>query len=171
MVQIAYSHVYDLRKEMTMKLDTVDRKILEVLQEDGRMANKEIAYRVGLVPSATSERLKKLRERGIIKSFEARLDSAKVGRALLAFVFVRTNEKAGHWHTAERLTEIPDVLEVYNVAGEDCYLIKVRTKDTHSLSKLLREKIGVIDEVISTRTTIVMETYKESCRIPLDNSD
>lgn len=149
-------------------LDAVDRQILMLLQEDGRMPNKEIAERIGMVPSATSERLRKLKERGIIKQFEARLDAEKVGRPLVAFIFVRTNEKAGGWNAGDQLAKIPQVQEVFNVAGEDCYLIKIRTRDTHTLNELLRTRIGGIDAVQSTRTTIVMQSYKETCAIPLE---
>jgi Lrp/AsnC family leucine-responsive transcriptional regulator len=149
-------------------IDQVDKQILELLQEDARMPNKEIAYRVGLVPSATSERLKRLRERGFIKSFETRLDPAKVGCKLLAFVFVRTNELGGGWSTGGELAQIPEIQEVYNIAGEDCYLIKIRANDTGALTEIIRDKVGAIKSIVSTRTTIVMETYKETCRVPID---
>lgn len=148
-------------------LDSLDVKILTVLQEDGRMPNKEISNRVGLVPSATSERLKKLKEFGYIKSFETRLNTDKIGYGLVAFVFVRTNEMASGFKTGVELAKIPEVQEVFNVAGEDCYLIKIRTKNTQSLGKILREKVGTIESVIHTRSTIVMEAYKETCQIPL----
>jgi Lrp/AsnC family leucine-responsive transcriptional regulator len=152
-------------------LDHLDRKILALLQEDGRMANKEVAARVGLVPSATSERLRKLRDRGYIQSIEARLDPRKVDFGMLAFVFVRTNELVGGMKTGSVLATIPEVQEVYNVAGEDCYLIKVRTRDTQSLSHLLRDKVGKIESVTSTRTTIVLEAYKETCALPVAESN
>jgi Lrp/AsnC family leucine-responsive transcriptional regulator len=148
-------------------LDHLDRKILSLLQLDGRMANKEIAANVGLVPSATSERLKKLRERGYIRSIEARLEPARVDFGMLAFVFVRTDEPTSGSETGHVLAKIPEVQEVFNVAGEDCYLIKVRTRDAKSLSHLLREKVGRIKSVMSTRTTIVLESYKETCALPI----
>ncbi len=149
-------------------LDELDKKILTVLQEDGRMPNKEISNRVGLVPSATSERLRKLKENGYIKSFETRLNTDKIGYGLVAFVFVRTNEMASGFKTGVELAKIPEVQEVFNVAGEDCYLIKIRTRNTHSLGQILREKVGTIESVIHTRSTIVMESYKETCAIPLN---
>lgn len=148
-------------------LDQLDRRILSLLQGDGRMANKEVAANVGLVPSATSERLKKLRERGYIKSIEARLDPARVDFGLLAFVFVRTNEPTSGSETGHVLARIPEVQEVFNIAGEDCYLIKIRTRDAKSLSQLLRDKVGRIPSVVSTRTTIVLESYKETCALPI----
>ena len=153
-----------------MNIDDKDRHILDIIQEDGRIPNKEIAAQVGLTPSATSERLKKLRESGLIRAIEARLDDKMVDRSLLAFVMVRTSEMASSDCIGNELAKIPEVQEVFNVAGEDCYLLKVRTKNTLSLSRLLREQIGAIEQVTSTRTTIVMESFKETSRIPLNGS-
>ena len=112
--------------------------------------------------------IKALKERGFIKSFETRLDTEKIGYGLVAFVFVKTNELAHGSHIGQELAKVPEVQEVFNVAGEDCYLVKIRTKNTSSLGRILREKIGVIPEVLSTRSTIVMESYKETCSIPID---
>ncbi len=148
-------------------VDKTDLQILLALQEDGRMSNKEIAARVELAPSATSERLKKLKERGVIQKIEARLDTVALDYGLVAFVHVRTDELPGVGDAGSDLAKIPEAQEVFNVAGEDCYLVKVRTKDTESLSVVLRDKIGSIESVTSTRTTIVMQSFKETCAIPL----
>lgn len=148
-------------------LDKVDRKILALLQQDGRMANKELAGHVGLVPSATSERLKRLRERGYIHSIEARLNPDLIDFGLLAFVYVRTSEASVGSEVGKLLADIAEVQEVFNIAGEDGYLIKVRTRDAKSLSTLLRDKVGNILHVVSTRTTIVLESYKETCALPI----
>ena len=148
-------------------IDVLDQEILKILQEDGRMSNKELAYKVGLAQSATSERLRKLRERGWIEKFEIRLDAARLGFGLVAFIFVRTQELVSGRKIGDQLAAIEEAQEVFNVAGEDCYLVKVRVKDPEALGKLLRDKIGVIDSVVTTRTTIVMETYKETCKLPL----
>lgn len=153
---------------MSNSLDKIDRQILSLLQEDGRISNKELANRTGLVPSATSERLRKLKEKGVIEKFEVRLDASQLEHGLLAFIFVKTNEIASGSEAGEELAKIPEVLEVYNVAGEDCYFLKVRTQTPKTLSHLLKKKIGAIDSVESTRTTIVMESYKETCAIPID---
>ncbi|MFQ5606834.1 MAG: Lrp/AsnC family transcriptional regulator [Candidatus Zixiibacteriota bacterium] len=148
-------------------LDALDQEILKALQEDGRMSNKELAAKIDLAQSATSERLRKLRERGLIQRFEVRMDAARLGFGLVAFIFVRTNELPDGARIGETLAEAPEVQEVFNVAGEDCYLIKVRVASPEALGRLLRERIGVIESVVSTRTTIVMETYKETCKLPL----
>lgn len=147
-------------------IDAVDLRILTILQENARTSNAEIARQVSLAPSAVFERVKKLEEKGLLKDYPSRLDPKALGYGLLAFVFVRSDDKAG-LETAQRLTKIPEVQEVHHVAGEDCYLVKVRTFDTESLGRLLREKMSTIKGVRTTRTTIVLETLKETTALPL----
>ena len=148
-------------------IDPTDRQILDLLQEDARMSNAEIARRVGMAPSGTFERLRRLEERGVIRGYAPRLDAKAVGLGLLAFVFVRAEELPGETVTGEALAEIPEVLEVHHVAGEDCYLAKARVADTDDLGRLLRKKLGAIPSVRSTRTTIVLDTVKEEVCLPL----
>lgn len=143
-------------------IDATDRKILDMLQSNARVTNLDIATEIGMAPSAISERIKKLERKSLIKGYNANINYEALGMGMTAFVFVDTNEKAGNNITATKLTEIEEVLEVHNVAGDDCYLIKVRVKDPGALGALLREKIGSIPTVSSTRSTIVLETYKES---------
>ena len=144
---------------------------MTILQENARTSNAEIARQVGLAPSAVFERIRKLEERGVLKGFHAQLNPHAVGLPLLAFVFVRSNERAGGISTADKIAKIPEVLEVHHVAGEDCFLVKLRTADTEELGRLLREKVGAIPTVTSTRTTIVLETVKEQTALPLERSD
>lgn len=148
-------------------LDNIDRQILELLQDDARVTNAEIARRIGMVPSATLDRVRKLEERGVVRGYEARLDAKALGLGLTAFVYVRATERPGEEATGKRLAELPEVQEVHHVAGEDCYLVKVRAADAESLGALLRERIGAIGTVTATRTTIVLGTVKETIRLPL----
>jgi Lrp/AsnC family leucine-responsive transcriptional regulator len=120
-----------------------------------------------MAASAIHERVKKLEARGLIRGYEARLDPAPFGRKLLAFIFVRVDELPGEEDTGVRLAEIPEVLEVHHVAGEDCYLAKVRCADTDDLARLLRDRFGTIPTVRSTRTTIALGTLKETGRLPI----
>ena len=154
-----------------MMIDDTDVQILDLLQEDARLSNAEIARRVGMVPSAIHERLRKLEERGVIRGFRPRIDPGAVGLGLLAFVFVRAEEMPGEQGTGEALAAIPEVLEVHHVAGEDCYLAKVRTSNTEALGLLLRESFGSVPTVRATRTTIVMGTLKEDTRLPLGRAE
>jgi Lrp/AsnC family transcriptional regulator, leucine-responsive regulatory protein len=146
-------------------IDRIDVQILNIMQKDARIANAEIARQVGLAPSAVLERVRKLEESGVIRGYATEVDAARVGFGLTAFVFVRTSSCGA---IDGLLAGIPEVLEVHDVAGEDCYLLKVRTKDTEELGKLLRDKLKVIPEIISTRTTVVLETIKETIALPIE---
>lgn len=148
-------------------IDGTDRAILNLLQNNARVANTDVARKVGLAPSAVHERIRKLEERGLIRGYSARIDPRPMGWGLLAFVFVRTEDSDVASETARRLAEVPEVQEVHNVAGEDCYLCKVRVESPEALGRLLREKISAIPAVRSTRTTIVLETLKESMSVPI----
>lgn len=148
-------------------IDEMDRRILSLLQQDARLPNAEIARRVGMAPSATLERLRKLEERGVIQGYEVRLDPKKLGLGLTAFIYIRAQDKAGELDTGERLKQHPNVLEVHHIAGEDCYLVKVRATDTEDLGRMLRSDFTQIPGVKSTRTTIVLGTLKESARMPV----
>jgi Lrp/AsnC family leucine-responsive transcriptional regulator len=148
-------------------LDRHDLRILDLLQRDARTPNVAIARQVGLAPSATLERIRKLEKRGVIQAYTARIDPRALGVGLLAYVFVRSDERAGETRAAGALARRPEVLEVHHVAGEDCFLVKVRAADTEALGRLLREVFGAVPTVRSTRTTIVLETVKETPALPL----
>ena len=148
-------------------LDKIDLRILSILQGDARASNAAIARKIGMAPSATLERIRKLEQRGLIRGYEARLDAAPLGLGLVAFVFVRSSERAGGPKTARQLAAIPEVQEVHHIAGEDCFLVKVRATNPQALGQLLREQFGAIRGVTSTRTTIVLETLKETGSVPV----
>ena len=136
-------------------INAIDKQILNILQENARTSNAEIARQVGLAPSAVFERIRKLEERRIIRGYRADIDPKVLGLAQLAFTFVRSNDRPGGVETGEKLAEIPEILEVHHVAGEDCFLIKARAR------------LGAIATIASTRTTIVLETVKETAALPL----
>ena len=149
-------------------IDGIDASILTILQSNARTSNAEIARQIGLAPSAVFERIKKLEERGVLEGHAARVNPKAIGLPLLAFVFVRADEKPGEDRVGARLAAIPEVLEVHDVAGEDCFLVKVRAADTDALGRLLRERIGAVPGITSTRTTIVLETVKETSALPIE---
>lgn len=151
-------------------IDSTDREILKILQQNGRVSNAEIARQVGMAPSAVLERIRKLEARGVIQGYEARIDPAALGLDLLAYIFVRSNDVGGELRTGELLSRIEEVQEVHHIAGEDCFLVKARVRDARTLGRLLRERITTSGGVTSTRTTIVLETLHETTRLPIDAS-
>src|SRR6185369_17761963 len=98
-------------------IDEIDRQILNILQENARTSNAEIARQVGMAPSAVLDRIRKLEERGVIKGYGVQLDGQSVGLGLLAFVFVRTEEMCGEEKVTRALASLPEVLELHHVAG------------------------------------------------------
>jgi len=148
-------------------MDSTDHRILGLLQSNARVAASDIARKLELVPSAIHQRIKKLEERGVIRGYTTRIDPPAIDRGLVAFVHLRTDERLGDPSVAEAVGTLPEVLEVHDIAGEDCYLLKVRVADTAALHALLREGIAEIDSVVATRTTIVMKTFKETSELPI----
>ena len=148
---------------MAAPLDGIDRQILRLLRQDGRMAHSAIAKEVGLSGPAVHERVRKLEQRGVIASYTAVLDPEILNRSDMAFVMVTLsegNEFASDEPIVARICEEPDVLEFHRIAGEDCYLIKIRTATSKDLEQLLR-RIRSIRGVARTRTTIVLSTELE----------
>ncbi|MCI0709651.1 MAG: Lrp/AsnC family transcriptional regulator [Chloroflexi bacterium] len=148
-------------------LDEINLEILNILQQDARTSNADIARQVGLTPSATLERIRKLETNGYIQNYEARLDGDAMGLGLIAFIFVNVDEPIASWEAGHHFAEIPQVLEVHHITGEDCYLLKVRVKDTKALGLLLKERLGAIETVTSTRTVVALKTVKETFNLPL----
>lgn len=152
-------------------IDATDLQILTILQSNARTANAEIARQLDMAPSAILERIRKLEQRGVIRGYEARIAPEALGLGLLAFVAVRTEERGGEECAGERLARIPEVQEVHHVAGEDCYLLKVRVQDARSLGRLLQERIKPVESVRATRTTVVLHTLRESSLLPLPEEE
>src|SRR4029078_1333411 len=148
-------------------IDEIDASILELLQENARISQAEVARAVGLAPSAVLERIRKLENRGIIKGYTALVDPRALEQSMLAFVAVRSEEARGEDSVARALSKCPEVLEVHHVAGDDCYMVKVRARDAEHIGQLLRLRFARIPRVKSTRTTIVLETVKETPRLPV----
>jgi Lrp/AsnC family leucine-responsive transcriptional regulator len=151
--------------QISRTLDQKDRRIIDILQRDARTPQVDIAREVGLAASAVLERIRKLEARKIVEGYAALVDPAALGHGMLAFVAVRSAEGPGEDRIAKALARLPEVLEVHHVAGEDCYLVKVRARDAAHIGELLRTRIGRIKGVTSTRTTIVLETVKETPRL------
>jgi Lrp/AsnC family transcriptional regulator, leucine-responsive regulatory protein len=150
-------------------IDDIDRKILKIIQNNARASHSEIAKEVGLATSAVFERIRKLEKRNIIQGYETRLNSQALNLGLVAFIAVRAQERIGSLEIGKRLAHLPQVLEIHDVAGEDCYLLKVRVANTEALGAFLREQLGPIEAISSTRTTIALATVKETAQLPLEN--
>jgi Lrp/AsnC family transcriptional regulator, leucine-responsive regulatory protein len=146
-------------------MDALDLEILSNLQSNARISNAEIGRRIGLAPSAVLERIRRLERDGVVQGYTTRLRPTAFGRGTLAFVFVQAESRPFDVSVARRLAELPEVLEVHEIAGEDCLLVKLRCASNEALGRILQERIGVIPAVRRTRTTIALATVKESTEL------
>lgn len=144
-----------------LHLDQTDLSILRLMQDNVRISNADIARELEMAPSGVLERVKKLEQKEVILQYTTRLNPLALHQSLLAFVFIKSADGMGCNDTAKLLAEVPEVQEVHHVAGEDCYLVKIRTSDSASLMYLMRNSLSKIPNILSTRTTIVLETVKE----------
>ena len=150
-------------------IDRIDRRILAILQADGRMSTVDLAERVGLSPTSTSERLKRLQREGVIAGFRAQLDPRRLGLELLVFVEVSldktTPDVFEKFATAVR--RAPEVLECHMVAGGFDYLVKTRVADMAAYRRFLGEILLALPGVKETRTYAVMEEVKSDGMLPV----
>ena len=148
-------------------IDGKSEQILTFLQEDSRLSNAEIGRQVGLTPSAVLERIRKLQQAGQIEEFTARLDRRSVGYCVTAFIHLRTDASLDGRPVVDALAQIPEILEIHDVSGPDCYLLKVVARDIDHLHQLIHERIGAIEAATSTSTTVVLRTFKETSQCPI----
>lgn len=149
-----------------MDIDETDRLILQLLQENSRLSHAEIGRRVGLVPSSVCQRVRRLEDRGIVESYGCVLNGRALNVGLIAFVMIRTNDASSERGAGTRLAAMPHVLEVHRVVGDACFIVKARVRDTDALDAML-QLIAGIPSIVSTRTTIVVSTMKETLTLPL----
>lgn len=150
-------------------IDATDRRILAVLQDDGRITNQELARRAGLSPAACFERVRRLRERGVILGYATMLDPAKLGRGLLVYVEVLLDRTTDDVFAAfaDHIRSVQDVLECHMVAGGFDYLLKVRVRDMAAYRAFLGNVLAGMPGVRETRTYAVLEEVKATTRIAL----
>ncbi len=141
-------------------MDDVDRALLAQLQRDATRPYAALGQAAGLSAGAAHERVRKLRERGVIRRTAVDVDPASVGRGVLAFVMVSANEWMGDAGTRDALAAIPDIQEAHIIAGTASVLVKIRTATTEDLQSVLR-RIFEVDGVTGTQTIVALETFFE----------
>jgi len=143
-------------------MDTYDIQIINWLQKQGRISHSDLSARVGLSLPAIAERIRKLEAAGIILGYTTLVEAKLLGKGITAFIQVLIGDPDCYASFNRAMLDLPDVEECHHVVGEFDYLLKVKTKDTVSLERLLAEKIRAIPGVDRTRTTVVLSTLKES---------
>ncbi len=142
-------------------LDETDAHLVDLLQNDGRATQLELARAVRLSQPAVAERIRKLEQAGVITGYKAQVDPAKLGIDITAFIGVSIEHPRYFEEFARIVLGLPEVQECHRVAGHDSYLLKVRTANTQALDVLLVETLRTIAGVTRTHTTIVLSSIKE----------
>jgi DNA-binding Lrp family transcriptional regulator len=150
-------------------IDTFDRKILALLQEDARLTNNDLSERVNLSASQCSRRRQRLEEAGLIRGYRAVLDRDRLGFPLVSIISVTlaTHNRDNARRFAELMERLPDVLEAHALTGEMDYFVKVVTPDLKSLAEFVNDVLLPHESVQHVKTSIVLQTLKETAALPL----
>ena len=153
-----------------MQLDRYDRQILDLLQQDGRISNQDLADRISLSPSSCLRRLRALEESGLVRGYRALLDAKALGYSLMALIYISMD-----MHTPERfdnferqIRENPEVLECLMITGQDAdYQIKVVVKDMDAFQELLLNRITRIQGVTGVQSSFVLRKVVDTTVLPV----
>jgi Lrp/AsnC family leucine-responsive transcriptional regulator len=153
-----------------MEIDRYDRRILEVLQAQGRISNQELAERIGLSPSPCLRRVRALEASGLIAGYRAILDARRLGLSLLALIHIsmdrHTPERFANFE--EKIRALPEVLECLLITGQDAdYQLKVVVRDMDAYQALLLEKITRIEGVSGVHSSFVMRRVVDKTALPV----
>ncbi|WP_224998121.1 Lrp/AsnC family transcriptional regulator [Cesiribacter sp. SM1] len=154
---------------MNYKLDQIDRKILEILQNNAKITNAQLSKEVGLSPAPTLERVKKLEQTGIIESYHAKLDPAKIGLGVSTFVHVglKGHNKENIEVFLSAIRGIDEIIECHHVTGTGDFILRVIAKDITSYQRLMLEKVSEIPVVDNLQSMVILSTFKEKKSMPL----
>lgn len=153
----------------TIKLDSTDRKILEILQRNSNITNAQLAKEIGLSPAPTLERVNKLELAGVIKSYHAVIDPAAVGLGVSTFVMVslkgHNKENINKFITAIRAIE--EVIECHHITGAGDFILKIVCGDISAYQQLMLDKVSNIEVVDSLQSMVILSTFKDSKALPV----
>ena len=155
-----------IQVNVAQNLDSKDRLILSLVQRDGKLAQAEVAKRVGLSAAAVNERLKKLENAGVILRYVAVVDPQAVGASIAAFVEVFVEHPRYEPDLITRMLELDEVQECHHITGEFSMMLKIRVRDMESLQNLLLRQLNALEGVRQTRTVMVLSTLKEESFVP-----
>ena len=153
----------------THQLDKTDLQLLKILQENGRISIKELAQRVHLSPTPVFDRVRRLESSGVIERYTAVLNAAKLGQGFIVFCSVRLRRmgKDIARDFVERVKDIPEVAECYNISGEFDYLLKIYAPDMQYYNEFCINVLGTIESLGSIQSSFVMNPVKTSVGLPL----
>lgn len=154
---------------MKVKLDAIDRKILGILQTNSNITNALLAQEIGLSPAPTLERVKKLENQNVIKSYHAVVDSALVGLGVSTFVMVslKGHNKDNIDKFMKAISKIDEVIECHHVLGQADFILKIICMDIPAYQNLMLEKVSNIEVVDTLQSMVILSTFKDSKVVPI----
>jgi len=152
------------------ELDRIDRKILDILQREGRISITELAEKISLSATPCSERVRRLEREGVITGYHARINPAALGKTLLVFLEIRLSAKSGDVFdkVKQELLYVPEVMECHLVSGDFDYLVKARLSEMNEYRRLLGEILKRLPASAESHSYVVMEEIKETLYLPVD---
>ena len=150
-------------------IDAVDKKILRLLQEDSTLSLNDISEAVNLTTTPCWKRLKRLEENGVIEKRVALLNPEKLDLSFTAFVLIKTSDHSHEWYgrIVNTVSEFPEVMEFYRMAGEYDYMMKVQVKDMKCFDDFYKRLVNSIDGISNVTSTFAMEPLKYTTALPL----
>ncbi|MEM5473932.1 Lrp/AsnC family transcriptional regulator [Hoeflea sp. AS60] len=163
------SCTFCFKRPIIVHLDEFDRKLLRLLQADGRLTNNELSQKINLSASQCSRRRTRLEQEGYIRGYRADLDREKLGIGIVNLITVTlaTHNRDNAQRFARLIGALPEVLEAYSLTGEMDYIIKVVTPDLRSLSAFVSDVLLPHESVQHVKTAIVLDTLKEGGGLPV----
>ncbi len=155
-----------------IKYDAIDQRILEILQKDGRITNAQLSKDIGLSPAPTLERVRKLEQTGVIKSFHANLDAFTLGLGISTFLLVslKGHKKEFIEPFIQKIHEVDQVVECHHITGEGDFMLKVVATDIAAYREFILDVISEITEVANIKTINILKTEKDSNYLPIPPS-
>ncbi len=156
-----------------MALDSTDIKILNILQNNGRITNSKLASLIGISPPATLERVKRLELSGVISTYTAIVDRAQTGFDLLAFIVVSLSyhQISDLELIKKQLVQLDEVLECYQMTGDVDFLLKVATRNMASYKAFVNDKLSGIPGIQNIKTSFVLDTLKSNTALHLKEKE
>ncbi len=150
-----------------MKLDTIDLKIIDILQSNGRITNSQLASEVGISPPAMLERVKRLENAGVIRQYVALVEPRYLGKEVFALVSITLamHQLQSIDDFTQQILDLEEVLECHHVTGEDDFVLKIAVKNISAYEDLVLHKLTRIPGVSKMKTSIVLSTFKQETKI------
>lgn len=153
-----------------MKIDSIDKQILTILQQDAQITNVQLAGKIGISPPAMLERVKRLEKNGIIKRYVAIVDPMKVSKGIFAIVSVSlsAHQLSSIDQFTRQIKKLDEVLECYHVAGEEDFILKIAVSSIEEYEKFILSKLTKINGVSKVNTKFVLSTVKYNTKIKIE---